>query len=114
PDGVHRPRSIEADAPLVQGAGVSPRGLERPLHRDREPEHRGAIDLGKSGDLEGLDAMPPRAEVPSFTGVEPPVDPLPRPEHLLDRAIADRVHADLQAVVVPVAEEALEDLVVEG
>ena len=58
--------------------------------------------------------LPSRSEVTTLARVEPPVDPLPRADHLLDRAVADRVHADLETGVVPVSEEALQDLVVEG
>ena len=82
-----------ADAPLVQGAGVSPRGVERRLHRDREPQHRGALDLGKRGHLEVLDAMPPRAEVP--LAIHEPVLPAREPA-LVDRWVdAELIEVEL-------------------
>src|SRR6476646_5410612 len=61
-----------------------------------------------------LDPMSTRTEVSPLARVEPAVDPLPRAEDLLDRSVSDRVHAHLQTGVVSVAEESLEDLLVEG
>ena len=96
-DGIHVLRALLPQPLFVHAAGVAPRRVERRLHRHRDPEHRGTLDLLFGGHLEVLQAVPAGPEVPTGPGVERAVHPLPACHRLLDGRVPDDVHAYLQA-----------------
>ena len=67
----------------------------------RSPAWRRARSGTSDGHLEVLHPVASRAEVPPLAGVERLIDALPGTQHLLDAAVADRVHPHLQAGGVP-------------
>ena len=98
---VHRRRRARRRAPCRTARPARPSAIEHRPHRRGEPEHRRALHLRGAHHLEVLDAVAARAEMPAPARVQRRVHPLPGREHLLDRAVPDRVHATWRPAVCP-------------
>ena len=111
-EGVHRRGPVAPHGLLVEPPD-HPMSYRTPAGpRWRVPASR-PVPPAPSRPSRSAPAVPPRPEVPPFAGVERLVDALPHRQHLVDRAVADRVNADLQPCGMPSVEELGQLVVVE-